>query len=165
MEVEPGDQPKEHPWHTDRDEDVLEKEGRLVTPLMGAVFYGYNESYEGGEFHMINSVPYKMGTRERLPSDQCHEEKGFCVTNPDLFSSTKSDEALFVETKFNTLLFANVTHFHKVAKVTAGKRYALAVNANHWLPYEQRNSYTNDEIIQLARSGVEKRQRDFGLLS
>ena len=27
----------EHPWHTDRDEDVLAKEKKFVTPLMGSV--------------------------------------------------------------------------------------------------------------------------------
>lgn len=163
--VEESDDPrsKETPWHTDRDEDVLEKERKFVFPLMGAVFYGFNESYAGGYFHMIDSVPYRIGTRKRHPNDQCHEGQGMCVTNPHLFSSNKSNEALYVETKFNRLLYANVTHFHKVTKVTSGKRYALAVNANHWLPYEIEQAPSNDEMLALAEKEIETHQRTFGL--
>lgn len=50
----------EHPWHTDRDEDVLDKEQKLIFPLMGSEFYGRNESYTGGYFYMIDSVPYEI---------------------------------------------------------------------------------------------------------
>lgn len=153
----------EHPWHTDRDEDVLDQERRFIFPLMGSVYYGFNAAYTGGSFHMIDSVPYKMGTRSRAATDDCHEKAGMCLTNPHLFDSRKSDEALFVETKFNRLLYANVTHFHKVSKVFSGKRYALAVNANHWLPYEVKRAPTNDEMIEMTSQELKQRHRTFGL--
>jgi hypothetical protein len=152
----------EHPWHTDRDEDVLARENIFVTPLMGAVYYGYNTTFEGGKFHMIDAVPYKIGSHRREATDDCNEAHGTCITNPHLFTSQNEDEALFVPTKFNRLLMANVTHFHKVTKVLSGKRYALAVNANHWMPYDIRQAPSNEEMIDLANKGLKQNVRDYG---
>ena len=143
----------EHPWHTDRDEDVLAKEKKFVTPLMGSVLYGFNEEFEGGAFHMIDSVPYMRGTKERAPTDECHPTEGMCLTNPHLFDGDSPADHLRVQATFNRLIYADVSHFHKVDRVRRGKRYALAVNANHWLPYDYpKLAPTNEELVEMAKS-------------
>jgi len=143
----------EHPWHTDRDEDVLAKEKKFVTPLMGSVLYGFDEEFEGGEFHMVDSVPYMRGTKERAPTDECHPTEGMCLTNPHLFDSDSPADHLRVQATFNRLIYADVSHFHKVDRVRRGKRYALAVNANHWLPYDYpKLAPTNEELVEMAKS-------------
>ena len=147
----------EHPWHTDRDEDVLAKEKKFVTPLMGSVFYGFDEEFEGGEFHMIDSVPYKLGTKERAPGDECHPTEGMCLTNPHLFDKDSPADHMRVPAMFNRLIYADVSHFHKVDRVRRGKRYALAVNANHWLPYDYpKLAPTNEELVEMAKSITEE---------
>ena len=141
----------EHPWHTDRDEDVLAKEKKFVTPLMGSVFYGFNLEFEGGEFHMIDSVPYMLGTKERAATDECHPTEGMCLSNPHLFDNDSPADHLRVPAMFNRLIYADVSHFHKVDRVRRGKRYALAVNANHWLPYDYpKLAPTNEELVEFA---------------
>eukprot|EP00563_Minutocellus_polymorphus_P005966 CAMPEP_0181029760 /NCGR_PEP_ID=MMETSP1070-20121207/5370_1 /TAXON_ID=265543 /ORGANISM="Minutocellus polymorphus, Strain NH13" /LENGTH=345 /DNA_ID=CAMNT_0023107091 /DNA_START=145 /DNA_END=1184 /DNA_ORIENTATION=+ len=143
----------EHPWHTDRDEDILAREKKFVTPLMGSVFYGFIEKFEGGEFHMIDSVPYMLGTKERAPTDECHPTEGMCLSNPHLFDSDSPADHLRVPTRFNRLIYADVSHFHKVDRVRRGKRYALAVNANHWLPYDYTKlAPANEELVEMAKS-------------
>jgi hypothetical protein len=137
------------PWHTDRDEDVLEREKRLVFPLMGAVYYGSTHPYVGGDFHMVNSIPYENdgSSTPKNPNDDCGPT--FCVSNPHLLQD-RAEEAMYVQTKFDMLLYVNVTHFHKVTKLTSGRRYALAMNANHWLPYKVEQAPTNQGIIEMA---------------
>ena len=145
----------EHPWHTDRDEDVLAKEKKFVTPLMGSVLYGFNEEFEGGAFHMIDSVPYMRGTKQRAPTDECHPTEGMCLTNPHLFNGDSPADHLRVQATFNRLIYADVSHFHKVDRVRRGKRYmyALAVNANHWLPHDYpKLAPTNEELVEMAKS-------------
>ena len=138
------------PWHTDRDEDVLEQEKSLVFPLMGAVYYGSTHPYEGGDFQMVDSIPYKNhGNNAAINAgDECGPE--FCISNPHLLRDGL-DEAMYVKTKFDTLLYVNVTHFHRVTKLKAGRRYALAMNANHWLPYKVERAPTNDGMMEMAR--------------
>jgi len=160
IDIHASGEATDHPWHTDRDEDILERERKLVTPLMGAVYYGYNETYDGGDFHMVATVPYRRDSREPAEGDQC--AKDLCVSQPHLLSDDES--AMFVKTRFNTLLFANVTHFHKVTPVFSGRRYSLAVNADHWMPFDPRDSMTNEELLSVASAGVEQNRRTFGLV-
>jgi hypothetical protein len=147
---------QEWPWHTDRDEDVMDREVKLVFPLMGAVYYGSNHSYEGGDFHMVNAIPYKKDTsgKPRHPKDDCGSV--FCIGNPHLLKS--KDEAMYVETSFDMLLFANVTHFHKVTPLVSGMRYALAMNANHWLPYKVEQAPSNEGMVEMASQLLESKK-------
>jgi hypothetical protein len=162
----------EWPYHTDRDEDVLEQERKLVFPLRGAVYYGYDAGpYDGGDFYIVDSVPYRIhppNERPRHPTDDCGSE--FCVTNPTLLAKTSTMDrrrqqrdphgALRVPTAYNTLLYANVTHFHKVTPLYRGRRYALAMNANHWKPYNIRSAPTDDEMLTIVSEFTEARMRN-----
>lgn len=140
----------QHPWHTDRDEDILDQEKRFVVPLRGAVYYGYSE-FEGGEFQIVNSVPYKQTPDiQPSPTDQCHASSQMCITNPSHLHADQS--ALYVPVRPNMLLMANVTYFHKVAPISKGQRLSLAVNADHWRPYVVETTPTDDEMLQLAKT-------------
>ena len=147
---------QEWPWHTDRDEDVLTKENKLVFPLMGAIYYGSNHSYQGANFQMVDSIPYETEGKPKQPDDNCGPD--FCVSNPTLLNN--KDEALYVETTFDMLLYANVTHFHKVTPLKSGMRYALAMNANHWLPYRVEQAPTNKGILEMAEQLVASKAGD-----
>ena len=147
---------QEWPWHTDRDEDVLEQEKKLVFPLMGAVYYGSNHSYEGANFQMVDSIPYERNGAPNHPQDNCDPD--FCVSNPHLLSTR--DEALYVETTYDILLYANVTHFHHVTPLKSGMRYALAMNANHWLPYKVEETPTNEGMLEMAKQLRESKAGD-----
>ena len=152
-------------WHTDRDEEVLAREHKLVFPIMGAVFYGYNETYEGGDFHIIDSIAFKRGSRSAEYTDRCDDKYGFCVSNYNFFSSNLANEALFVNTKFNTLLYANVTHFHKADRVLSGRRYALAVNANGRRPKNIEQAPSDDEMAIKAKGPLGNTVKTYESLS
>ena len=145
---------QEWPWHTDRDEDVLQQENKLVFPLMGAVYYGSNHSYQGANFQMIDSIPYeRKGRQPKHPNDDCGPD--FCVSNPHLLRS--KDEAMYVETTYDMLLYANVTHFHKVTPLKSGMRYALAMNANHWMPYKVEQTPTDQGLLEMSKQLIESK--------
>ena len=102
---------------------------------------------------MIDSVPCMRGTKQRAPTDECHPTEGMCLTNPHLFDGDSPVDHLRVQATFNRLIYADVSHFHKVDRVRRGKRYALAVNANHWLPYDYpKLAPTNEELVEMAKS-------------
>jgi hypothetical protein len=114
---------------------------------------------------IVDAVPYKIGSQRHEATDDCMQRGARDMHPQSSFIRTpKTDEALFVPTRFNRLLMANVTHFHKVTKVLSGKRYALAVNANHWMPYYIRQAPSNEDIINLANKGLDRNVRDYGVL-
>lgn len=87
-------------WHQDKDEQ-LAKQGEMVHPIMGAVWYGFPHVFEGGDLQVLT-------TMEHYENDVAELEA--------------------VEADYNRLVYLNVTHWHRVSPVTAGARVTFAVN-------------------------------------
>lgn len=82
--------------------------------IQGAVYYGYDHHFEGsGELLLIDAD---------------------VEDNPFAFDHERRDEIISLEPSFNRLIVFNASKWHKVAPITSGKRYTLAVNANSHKP-------------------------------
>mmetsp|Transcript_1672 Transcript_1672/g.2673 ORF Transcript_1672/g.2673 Transcript_1672/m.2673 type:complete len:241 (+) Transcript_1672:119-841(+) len=96
-------------WHVDRDEQLHNNEDLLRYPTMGAVFYGYPHTFEGGYLETLNADVHKVDPHE-LP---------------------ENSPVPRVAAKYNRLVILNVTKWHRVSPVQSGQRYTLAVNVWH----------------------------------
>ena len=87
----------------------------LVTPLMGAVYYGYNHdgSYKGGKLWIVDAQ---------------------WDDNPLEYENIRNNELIELEANFNRLIYFNASLWHRVSDVTSGERYTFAVNALDHLP-------------------------------
>ncbi len=106
-------------WHIDKDEEAMEYDNKLVTPLLGSVFYGFNHDgkFKDGKLVLVDAA-----------FDQ----------NPLEF---KRNEMKEIDAKFNRLVYFNASLFHRVSTVTGGARYSFAVNALRHIP--RRITHTN----------------------
>lgn len=110
-------------WHIDKDEVVFEQSDKLITPIMGAMYYGFNHTSSsssdnniiigGGHLHLINA-----DFRD----------------NPLEFDVVRKDEIVEISPDFNRVVIFNSSKWHKVTRVTGGKRYAFVSNANSHVP-------------------------------
>mmetsp|Transcript_15255 Transcript_15255/g.22344 ORF Transcript_15255/g.22344 Transcript_15255/m.22344 type:complete len:242 (+) Transcript_15255:108-833(+) len=110
---------KNVPWHIDKDEAALRDHKRLITPLMGAVYYGFNHDghFSGGLLQLIDA------------------DVGDNPLNYDLkHGGRRSNEVLEVTPNFNRLVLFNASKWHRVTGVYHGTRYTFAVNANRHKP-------------------------------
>jgi Rps23 Pro-64 3,4-dihydroxylase Tpa1-like proline 4-hydroxylase len=82
---------------------------------MGAVYYGFNHTFDkgGGHLHLINA-----DFRD----------------NPLEFDVVRKDEIVEISPDFNRVVIFNSSKWHKVTRVTGGKRYAFVSNANSHVP-------------------------------
>lgn len=95
-------------WHYDRDERSFETNGRIATPIMGAVYYGYPHNFRGGYLEMI-------------PAD-------FTTTADEIGNYLLERER--VRPEYNRMVMLNVSKWHSVSEITSsGERYTFAVNA------------------------------------
>ncbi len=102
-------------WHIDKDETAMKESFRLITPLFGAVYYGFNhdDKFTGG----------KLWTVDAQFGDDPHEYEGI-----------RRKEIVEFNADFDRLIFFNASLWHKVSDVTSGKRYTFAVNALKEIP-------------------------------
>mmetsp|Transcript_143 Transcript_143/g.239 ORF Transcript_143/g.239 Transcript_143/m.239 type:complete len:244 (-) Transcript_143:28-759(-) len=96
-------------WHVDRDEHMQNNQGVMRYPTMGAVFYGYPHTFEGGYLETLNA--------------------GVTEVNP--FELPENSPVPRVKAEYNRLVILNVTKWHRVSPVESGQRYTLAVNVWH----------------------------------
>lgn len=104
------------PWHIDKDEDAFHESNKLITPIMGSVFYGFNHTgkFVGGKLQLIDADV----------SD-----------DPFVYDSTKSDEVVHIDPIFNRMLIFNASKWHRVSITSGtGARYTFAANANSHRP-------------------------------
>jgi len=109
------------PWHIAKDEEELNQNNKLVTPVMGAVFYGFkhDNTFDGGLLQLVDADIYD---------------------DPLQFESVRKHEVVEIKPNFNRMIIFNATKWHKVTNVRpvagniAGARYAFAVNANRQKP-------------------------------
>ena len=103
------------PWHIDKDEYELHENDDLVTPIMGAVYYGIDHKFKGsGNLMLIDA-----------DIDQ---------TSPFLYNYEENNEVVKVEPLFNRMVIFNASKWHRVETNFTGKRYTFAVNANRHRP-------------------------------
>lgn len=102
-------------WHIDKDEEAMQDSFELITPLFGAVYYGFDHDglFDGGKLWLVDA------------------EIGDSVTQ---YESEWRDELTEVDAKYNRLIYFNASLWHRVSDVTRGARYTFAVNAMHSLP-------------------------------
>eukprot|EP01083_Nonionella_stella_P295648 1004732_1 len=108
-------------WHIDKDEEDYNQNNKLVTPVMGAVFYGFkhDNTFDGGLLQLVDADIYD---------------------DPLQFESVRKHEVVEIKPNFNRMIIFNATKWHKVTNVRpvagnmAGIRYAFAVNANRQKP-------------------------------
>lgn len=88
------------PWHIDKDEDASD----LITPLMGAVYYGYNHDgkFVGGKLWTVDS--------------QWNDDP-------------RKADIVPIDPNYNRLVIFNASLWHRVSDVESGERYTFAVNA------------------------------------
>lgn len=104
------------PWHIDKDEVALKENNKLITPIMGSVFYGFNHTgqFSGGKLLLVDADVYD---------------------DPLVYESTKSDEVVQVDPIFNRMLIFNATKWHRVTETLgSGARYTFAANVNSQKP-------------------------------
>ena len=102
-------------WHIDKDEYELHENDDLVTPIMGAVYYGIDHKFKGsGNLMLIDA-----------DIDQ---------TSPFLYNYEENNEVVKVEPLFNRMVIFNASKWHRVETKFTGKRYTFAVNANRHRP-------------------------------
>ena len=121
-------------WHVDKDEIVFDEaqhtttndasatitKDNLQTPTMGAVWYGYPHSFEGG---FLELFPYSP-----------HE-----IPDPTIYADL-SDHVERIHADYNRLVVLNVSEWHRVTPLTSGSRYTLAVNIWKDKPRLERSS-------------------------
>ena len=96
-------------WHVDKDEAEFSSHERLVTPYMGAVWYGFPHEFTGGGH--LEIFPFHPTT---IPDPTIVRDIG--------------DRVERISPHYNRLVFLNVSEWHRVAPITSGARYTLAVN-------------------------------------
>jgi hypothetical protein len=106
---------KELPWHIDKDEDAMRDYDSLVTPLLGAVYYGFNhdKKYDGGKLWIVDA--------------QWDDD-------PLEYESLRRHELREIDANYNRLIYFNASLWHRVSGVTSGARYTFAVNALENIP-------------------------------
>ena len=100
-------------WHIDKDEDSAQgsDDDDLVTPLWGAVYYGYPSQFRGGYLEILPG-----GAHQVWPAEDQDEMERF-------------------RPEYNRLVRFNASCWHRVTPVTDhGERLALAVNLWHVVP-------------------------------
>jgi hypothetical protein len=98
-------------WHVDKDEEVWEKRGELRYPTMGAVFYGYPHTFEGGYLEMIDADVHDL--------------------LPYVREGDHGDIAR-IRAEYNRMVILNVSKWHRVSDILDhGERYTFAVNVWH----------------------------------
>lgn len=85
-------------WHVDKDEEIAEKEERLVSPKIGAVWYGCPQRVSGGYLEIANQYENGEYDIERI------------------------------EPVYNRLVIFDVSKTHRVAPIFEGTRYGLQIN-------------------------------------
>ena len=110
------DESKNLAWHIDKDED----EDYLVTPIMGAVYYGFNHDgmFKGGKL---------------LTVDAQWDE------NENLYEK----DIVPIDANFNRLVIFNASLWHRVSDFS-GERYTFAVNALKQRPKRIRENRIGD---------------------
>lgn len=106
---------KSLPWHIDKDELEYEKQHNLITPLMGAVYYGMDHKFNEG-----------TGLLHLIDAD--------VEDNPLDFEYERRNEVVEVRPLFNRMIIFNASKWHRVTGVYHGSRYTFAVNANRHKP-------------------------------
>lgn len=106
---------KNLPWHIDKDEAEYELNDNLITPLMGAVYYGMDHHFDQGT-GMLHLVDADVND------------------NPHDFEYERRNEVLEIHPEFNRMVMFNVSKWHRVTGVYNGARYTFAVNANMHKP-------------------------------
>ena len=76
-----------------------------------------------------------------------------CVTNPHLFTCNKSDEALYVETKFYCLLSDTVIQTYQIG---GWQVLCIGCQCKALDSLQSRTILTNDEILHLASGDLEQ---------
>jgi hypothetical protein len=98
-------------WHVDKDEEVWEKRGELRYPSMGAVFYGYPHTFEGGYLEMINADVHDL-----LPYERTGDQ----------------GDIARIRAEYNRMVILNVSKWHQVSGILDhGERYTFAANVWH----------------------------------
>jgi len=82
------------PWHIDKDEYELQVNQRLVTPLMGAVYYGMDHHFDEG-----------TGILQLADAD--------INDNPRDFEHERRGEVVEITPKFNRMIMFNATKWHR----------------------------------------------------
>lgn len=106
---------KNLPWHIDKDEAEFAKNDKLITPLMGAVYYGFDHHFDKGT-GMLHLVDADVND------------------NPLDFEYERRSEVLEISPEFNRMIMFNASKWHRVTGVTNGARYTFAVNADRLKP-------------------------------
>lgn len=78
------------------------------------MYYGFDHRFEGS------------GALQLIDAD--------IGDDPYAFDHERRHEIVSIEPSFNRLVVFNASKWHKVAPITSGKRYTLAVNANKHKP-------------------------------
>lgn len=92
-------------WHYDKDEKKFHEEGRIVSPRIGAVYYGFPHSFRGGFLELQEDRDGSEAELERIAAE------------------------------YNRLVILNVSFNHRVSEITdSGKRYTFATNVWHERP-------------------------------
>ncbi len=106
---------QELPWHIDKDETAMKESFALVTPLLGAVYYGFNhdDKFTGGKLWTVDA---------QLDDD------------PLEYEGARKKEIIEYNADFDRLIYFNASLWHKVSDVKSGKRYTFAVNALKAIP-------------------------------
>lgn len=89
-------------WHFDKDETLAKSEKKIVTPLMGTVFYGFPHEFDGGG---------DLEIAKSASSDEKH------------FSRVERIRALH-----NRLIIFDASKLHRVTPFTSGVRVGLQIN-------------------------------------
>ncbi|GFH52515.1 hypothetical protein CTEN210_08991 [Chaetoceros tenuissimus] len=103
------------PWHIDKDEYELHENDELVTPIMGAVYYGFDHTFKGSGHLMLIDADIEQ-------------------TSPFLYNYEDNKEVVNVEPLLNRMVIFNASKWHRVETNFTGKRYTFAVNANRHRP-------------------------------
>lgn len=103
------------PWHIDKDEEAYKESFDLVTPMKGAVYYGFDHDgkYEGGKLWLVDAA---------LGDD------------PTRYENEWRDGLTEIDANYNRVIYFNASLWHKVSDVTSGARYTFAVNALSQIP-------------------------------
>jgi len=136
-------QPTNHlNWHVDKDEDAYQKackdptvgnpDAAAPNPYVGAVYYGYPHRLRGGYLEILSGQDAQiMDQPQEYYEQQMIQMAAAVAANSN---GDDKDEILFtphierIEPIYNRLIWLNVSHWHRVAPITAGARFTFAVN-------------------------------------